>query len=136
MAKGFLKEAEQDLGLKRWRSCVDNSQLAIENSGKTIIAIYVPVEKTHDPSRQLTKMLKENIFPTQLSSEISAAIKILGQFGVEEHFMTDYGDEASGKDPWEIFTEDNANDAIKSAQQANVLAQNIYGLVFQEKKPL
>jgi hypothetical protein len=27
LAKGFLAEAEQDLTLERWRSCVDNSQL-------------------------------------------------------------------------------------------------------------
>lgn len=36
LAKGFLAEAEQDITLGRWRSCVDNSQLAVENSGKTI----------------------------------------------------------------------------------------------------
>jgi len=28
LAEGFLKEAEQDFGLERWRSCVDNAQLA------------------------------------------------------------------------------------------------------------
>ena len=36
LAKGFLAEAEQDMTLERWRSCVDNSQLAVENVGKTI----------------------------------------------------------------------------------------------------
>jgi len=34
LAKGFLTEAEQDMTLERWRSCVDNSQLAVENAGK------------------------------------------------------------------------------------------------------
>jgi hypothetical protein len=29
---GFLEEARQDFKLGRWRSCVDNSQLATENA--------------------------------------------------------------------------------------------------------
>ena len=34
LADRFLGEAKQDFGLERWRFCVDNSQLAIENSDK------------------------------------------------------------------------------------------------------
>ena len=34
LATGFLAEAEQDFTLGRWRSCVDNAQLVVENSGK------------------------------------------------------------------------------------------------------
>jgi HEPN domain-containing protein len=30
LAEGFLQEAEEDLTLSRWRSCVDNAQLAVE----------------------------------------------------------------------------------------------------------
>ena len=30
LAKGFLREAEEDFGLNRWRSCVDNAQLSNE----------------------------------------------------------------------------------------------------------
>ncbi len=41
LAKGFLAEAEQDLTLKRWRSCVDNSQRAVENTGKTALSLFV-----------------------------------------------------------------------------------------------
>lgn len=33
LAAGFLAEAEQDVNLGRWRSCVDNAQLAAENGG-------------------------------------------------------------------------------------------------------
>jgi len=32
LAIGFLEEARQDLSLGRWRSCVDNAQLSVENS--------------------------------------------------------------------------------------------------------
>jgi len=34
LAEGFLNEARQDTELKRFRSCVDNVQLSIENSVK------------------------------------------------------------------------------------------------------
>ena len=41
LAKGFLAEAEQDMTLQRWRSCVDNAQLAAENAGKAALALFV-----------------------------------------------------------------------------------------------
>ena len=53
LAEGFLSEARHNLQHGLWRSCVDNSQLAIENSCKMIIALLEPVEKTHNPSWQL-----------------------------------------------------------------------------------
>ena len=37
LANGFLQEARQDSELARWRSCVDNSQLAVENAGKALL---------------------------------------------------------------------------------------------------
>lgn len=30
-AEGFLREAEEDLQLSRWRSCVDHAQLSVES---------------------------------------------------------------------------------------------------------
>lgn len=50
LAEGFLGEAKQDFELLRWRSCVDNSQLAVENSGKTVVACFRPIEKSHKDS--------------------------------------------------------------------------------------
>jgi hypothetical protein len=32
LAQGFLEESRQDVQLQRWRSAVDSSQLAVENS--------------------------------------------------------------------------------------------------------
>lgn len=58
--EGFLAEALQDFELSRWRSCVDNSQLAVENSGKTIIACFRPVEKSHNPARQVDDLLEKD----------------------------------------------------------------------------
>lgn len=43
LARGFLAEAEEDLRSSRWRSCVDNAQLAVENAAKSVIARFGPV---------------------------------------------------------------------------------------------
>jgi HEPN domain-containing protein len=39
LAEGFLQEAQQDLKINRWRSCVDNAQLTVENALKALIAL-------------------------------------------------------------------------------------------------
>ncbi|MGH2352681.1 MAG: HEPN domain-containing protein [Chloroflexota bacterium] len=45
LAEGFLQEAHQDFALQRWRSCVDNSQLATENAAKAVLAaLLIPTE--------------------------------------------------------------------------------------------
>lgn len=49
LAEGFLGEARQDVELRRWRSCIDNSQLAVENAAKAALALLGPVGRTHNP---------------------------------------------------------------------------------------
>jgi len=36
VAQGFLVEGQQDLNTQRWRSAVDNAQLATENAAKAV----------------------------------------------------------------------------------------------------
>jgi len=45
LAAGFLREAEEDVRLSRWSSCVDNAQMAVENAAKAVIAMRGPVPK-------------------------------------------------------------------------------------------
>jgi len=47
LAEGFLFEAREDINLNRWRSCVDNSPLAVENAAKVALALLGPVGRTH-----------------------------------------------------------------------------------------
>src|SRR3990172_6367765 len=49
LAHGFVEEARQDVGLQRWRSCVDNSQLAVENAAKAVLALLGPVGRNPTP---------------------------------------------------------------------------------------
>lgn len=50
LANGFLEEARQDMTLQRWRSVMDNVQLAIENATKSALAVIGPVGRTHQPA--------------------------------------------------------------------------------------
>jgi hypothetical protein len=43
--------------------------------------------------------------------------------GSAEHFMTDYGDEATHTLPWELFTRESAAEALAAAQRSVELAQ-------------
>lgn len=47
LATGFLGEARQDMALKRWRSVMDNAQLAVEKAAKAVLAFVGPVGRTH-----------------------------------------------------------------------------------------
>jgi HEPN domain-containing protein len=66
LAEGFLGEALQDLGLERWRSCVDNSQLAVEDAGKAVLALLGPLGRTRNPAVLLRKALEEGRFPAEV----------------------------------------------------------------------
>jgi len=59
-------------------------------------------------------------------------ISILERFGIEEHFMTDYGDEASRTDPWSLFDEEDAREALEMAERCYRLAEKIYVTYLQE----
>jgi HEPN domain-containing protein len=130
LAEGFLDEAEQDFGLSRWRSCVDNSQLAVENSGKTVVACFRPVEKSHNPARQVADLLEGNEINQELIEDIKILIPLLEKLGFEEHLKTDYGDEDTYKSPWEIFNKDDASEAVEIAGKCVITAKKVYEFYF------
>ena len=92
LAEGFLKEAEEDIQLKRWRSCVDNAQLSVENSGKAVLSLFGVSPKTHEPAKHLTIILEDPELPKDIVNSIKDMMPDLLALGLEEHFMTDYGD--------------------------------------------
>ena len=126
LAQGFLNEARVNSAHQLWRSCVDNSQLSIENSGKMIIALFEPVEKTHNPSHQLKRLVEQRKLSGAFETQIEDIIAVLDKFGIEEHFMTDYGDEATHTDPWSLFGEEDAREALEIAEIYYRLSEWIY----------
>ncbi len=131
LAEGFLTEAEQDFGLSRWRSCVDNSQLAVENSGKMVVASFRPVEKSHNPAKQVMDLLKTEKIDEELIGDIKNLIPLLDKLGFEEHLKTDYGDEDTYKSPWDIFKEDDAAEALETARKCVKTAKKVYKFYFE-----
>ncbi len=129
LAAGFLQEAEQDFTLERWRSCVDNAQLAVENSGKAILALFGIVPKTHDPARQIAAILRDQELPEGISELLRAMLPDLLVLGTEAHFLTDYGDEASYTLPWDLFSRQTAEDALHSARRLVEVVQALPDMV-------
>lgn len=125
LAEGFLKEAEQDFELGRWRSCVDNAQIAVENAGKTALALFGIAPKTHDPARQIAVILDELALSEDVAGLLESMLPDLLALGSEAHFLTDYGDETNYRLPWELFSRETALDALQSAQRQVGIARKL-----------
>jgi HEPN domain-containing protein len=127
LAEGFLEEARQDLNLERWRSCVDNSQLAVENAGKAVLALLGPLGRTHNPAVLLRNGLQEGRFPAEVRARIERITECARLLGPDIHAQSDYGDEAAWKTPWELFSEADARQALALADEAVHLAREVVG---------
>ncbi len=132
LATGFLNEAQQDMALKRWRSTMDNAQLAVENAAKAVLALLGPVGRTHYPAPLLREALQQGNFSDQWSrvQQLAEIAELLGQ---DIHIQTDYGDEGTGRTPWELFDETDAQQALAMAEEAVQLAQAIGQTVLDEE---
>ena len=125
VAQGFLDEARQDVGLGRWRSVVDNSQLAVENAAKAVLALLGPVGRTHSPATQLRQALTEGRFTETRAVRVRQLAEKAELLGVDVHIQTDYGDEVGGRTPWELFDEADARQTLALAEEALTLARAV-----------
>lgn len=125
LAEGFLAEARQDLILNRWRSAVDNAQLAVENAAKSVLALVGPVGRTHNPSVPLRSALGEGLFPTEVQPAVARLTEQAELLGPDVHIQTDYGDELGNLTPWELFDGSDAAQSVTIAEEAVSLAQAV-----------
>ena len=125
LAQGFLEEARQDLGLRRWRSCVDNSQLAVENAAKAVLAVLGPVGRTHSPGALLQRAVEERRFPEAARASVEKLAECARLLGPSVHVESDYGDDTTWRTPWEIFGQTDAEQAIRVAEEALGLASQL-----------
>lgn len=125
LAQGFLEEAQQDMALGRWRAAVDNSQLCVENAAKAVLALLGPLGRTHNPAAQLRQALQEKRFSEGEHSLVKALTEHAEMLGPDIHVQTDYGDEAGGFTPWELFHEEDARQALQMAEEAFSLADRL-----------
>ena len=73
-----------------------------------------------------------NSFLLTFKTYCNACCLIYSALGSTEHFLTDYGDEANYKLPWELFTEESAVDALSSAQRCYRKLQNMLDVLASE----
>ncbi len=99
IAHGFLEESRQDVELGRWRSAVDNAQLAVENSAKAVLSLAAPVGKTHNPAPQLRETLSKGYFSADIAEKIERLAECAEKLGFDVHIQTDYGDETGMRTP-------------------------------------
>ena len=123
VAQGFLEESRQDVALTRWRSAVDNAQLATENAAKAVLALVGPVGRTHQPALLLRQALQ--VFSPFHQQHVENLAEQAEMLGFDVHVQTDYGDEMEGFTPWELFDENDACSALAIAEEAVGLAQLI-----------
>ncbi len=125
LASGFLGEARDDVTLRRWRSCVDNSQLAVENGAKAVLALVGPVGRTHAAAASLRQALREARFPSTDMPRVSRLVELSEELGWDVHVASDYGDEVGRRTPWELFDEIAAREALRVAEEAITVARHI-----------
>jgi len=125
LATGFLKEAGQDLNLRRWRSAMNHAQLAVENAAKAILAWIGPVGRTHHPAPLLREAMQRGTFSKTQQPAVERLAELAELLGVDIHIQNDYGDEAGGLTPWELFDEADAKQALGMAEEAVHLAQTV-----------
>lgn len=125
LAHGFLNEARQDVDLGRWRSTMDNAQLAVENAAKAVLALMGPVGRTHKPASLLRQALQGGTLTLSDPKKATRLAELAELLGFDVHVQTDYGDEMGGRTPWELFDETDAKQALKMAEEAVNLAHAI-----------
>jgi len=112
LAKGYLREAINAFQRGDWRSTVEASQLASENSAKAIIAFYRIPSWTPDPSNELLELLHSSV--RDLVEELAMIVRTLAP----EHGRSTYGEPTRGLTPWDIYEKSDAERALNMAKKA------------------
>lgn len=132
LAEGFLKESQQNLEYGQIRSCVDNSQLAIENGAKAVIIYFSPLAKTHNPVNVLRRLSEQEELTPEIERLINELLPLMEGFGEEKHILTDYGDEETYTLPWDLFDKEDAREAVDRACKVIDLARKVVGKIIGE----
>jgi len=127
LAAGFCDEARQDVALKRWRSAMDNAQLAVENAAKAVLALAYGFVPRGRPAPLLRQALLDGMLGACDPEKVQRLAELAELLGFDVHVQTDYGDEMAGRTPWELFDGADARQALAMAEEALSLAREIIG---------
>jgi len=137
VARGFLREAEQDLALGRWRSAVKpvlwpgtgNAQLTVENAANAVISQRRPAPKPHEVAQELRLLLQESGAASERAALLTELTECAEMLGRDVHIRTDYGDGFRRITPWALFSQEDAEQALAHARRAVSLAEAILSVL-------
>ncbi|MEE8390590.1 MAG: hypothetical protein V3S14_07315 [Anaerolineae bacterium] len=88
-----------------------------------VLAWFGAVPKTHDPAQQVAAVLRTQALADAVEEALRRMLPDLLALGSAEHFLTDYGDEATYTLPWDLFTRESAEEALAAARRSIELAR-------------
>ncbi len=125
MGEGFLTEAMQDVTLARWRSCVDSSQLSVENAAKFVLALLGPVGRTHWVADFLRRAVHDHRFSPSFISAATCLANLADKLAWDIQVASDYGDEIGRRTPWDFFDQDATQEALRVAEEAVAIGRRL-----------
>jgi len=125
LAEGFLGEAEEDLRLGRWRSCVSGSNLCIDNCGIAVLMLFGVSRTTHHPEKHLPQLLAEGTVSEEVAELIKALLPELELHDSHEKMLVKYGRETTYQSPWDIISEEQAVKACDGARKSLDLCRKL-----------
>lgn len=125
LAQGYVREGEHLLAVSQWRACVSSAQLAVENSGKAVLALVGPLARSHDLSGMILDAAEDLGLLEQDLRKLHRLAECARLLGLREHILTDYGDELAYRTPWEIYDEGRGKAALALATEAYEIAAHL-----------
>ena len=130
MAERLLAKAREAQARADWREASLFARGAVEAAAKAILSCFSAVPRSHEPGSLLERALGCDAFPAPMRSEASGLSEAWDAYGMEEHVLLSYGDEANRIDPWSLVTPARAGEAVAEAGRAVDFATRVRGAVF------
>ncbi|MGB9630872.1 MAG: HEPN domain-containing protein [Candidatus Methanodesulfokora sp.] len=133
----LLKEAKEDLErarryseLEDWVTVVHYAQLAIEKAAKSVISCFEAYEWTHDPSKQLERLVTRGLLGREFLGMAECARE-----AAPWHGRSTYGGLMNGvwRSPSELCTKEIASRLLKKADESVGKAEEFLGRFWNEE---
>lgn len=130
MAQSLLAKARESHARGDFREASLFARNAVEAAAKAILACFSIVPRSREPGSLLDRALGFDAFPPPLRSEASDLSEAWDSYGMQEHVLLSYGDEANRIDPWTLVTARRAGEAVAEAARAVDFASRVRLAVF------
>jgi len=82
------------------------------------------------PGEHLSGLMKEGTLSAEVAGMIGQLLPLFERHGSHQKMLTKYGDEEGYRLPWDIFGEEDAREALGSAETAMRVASEIAAVIF------